>query len=118
MIDLDIEMTEKLCRYEIARAERSGESVNPYCLHHTPAHAMLELITLLRQAEKDAARYQWLRGQGCSDWEVDGVEVPHIEVTMWASYGVDGLNTGESLHGDEMDSAIDCAMNKRDGGDL
>lgn len=79
---------------------------------------MTHVMEKLRKAEKDAARYRWLRGQGCSDWEVDGVEVPHIEVTMWTNYGVDGLNTGESLHGDEMDSAIDCAMNKRDGGDL
>lgn len=61
MIDLDIEMTEKLCKHEIDRADRSGESINPYCLHHSPAHAMLELITRLRQAEKDAARYRWLR---------------------------------------------------------
>ncbi|MGL4752709.1 MAG: hypothetical protein ACRCXB_09890 [Aeromonadaceae bacterium] len=32
---------------------------------------MLELITRLRQAEKDAARYRWLKEHGRHDYDVD-----------------------------------------------
>jgi len=71
---------------------------------------LVELITRLRQAEKDAARYRWLRQQPCSGWEVDGDETSHIDVTMWRNDGFDNCNSGESLSGDQMDAAIDEAM--------
>ena len=70
----------------------------------------IELITRLRQAEKDAARYRWLREQPCGDWEVDGYGASHIDVTMWRNDGFDNCNSGESLSGDPMDAAIDEAM--------
>ena len=69
------------------------------------AEQMHKEIELLRQAEKDAARYRWLRQQPCSGWEVDGDETSHIDVTMWRNDGF-----GESLSGDQMDAAIDEAM--------
>lgn len=56
MIDLDIDELEKLCKYEIGRG-----TANPYTVNGNPIHAMLEIITRLRQAEKDAARYRELR---------------------------------------------------------
>lgn len=68
------------------------------------------LIDRLRQAEKDAARYRWLRQQPCSGWEVDGDETSHIGVTMWRNDGFDNCNSGESLSGGQMDAAIDEAM--------
>lgn len=77
-----------------------------------------DLITRLRQAEKDAARYRWLRDECFGDWEVGGVEVSYIEVTLWKNDGFDNCNFGESLHGAEMDSAIDEAMSGINGGDL
>ena len=71
---------------------------------------LVELITRLRQAEKDAARYRWLREQPCSDWEIDGEETSHIDVTLWRNDGFDKFNSGESLLGCSMDVAIDEAM--------
>ena len=71
---------------------------------------LVEIITRLRQTEKDAARYRWLRQQPCSGWEVDGDETSHIDVTMWRNDGFDNCNSGESLSGDQMDAAIDEAM--------
>lgn len=72
MIDLDIDELEKLCKYEIGRG-----TANPYTVNGNPIHAMLEIITLLRQAEKDAARYRWIKANGklgvgrCGvDWEL------------------------------------------------
>lgn len=53
---IDIDELEKLCKYEINRG-----TANPYTVNENPIHAMQELITRLRQAEKDAARYRWLR---------------------------------------------------------
>ena len=50
---------------------------------------LVELITSLRQAEKDAARYRWLRD-----------ECRH-------EYGVDDLFNGSS---DSIDKRIDAAM--------
>lgn len=68
------------------------------------------LVSRLRQAEKDAARYRWLREQPCSGWEIDGEETSHIDVTMWRNDGFDNCNNGESLFGESMDAAIDEAM--------
>ena len=72
MIDLDIDELEKLCKYEIGRGTAS-----PYTVNGNPIHAMLEMITLLRQAEKDAARYRWIKensqfgvGRCGVDWEL------------------------------------------------
>jgi hypothetical protein len=72
MIDLDIDELEKLCKYEINRG-----TVNPYTVNENPIHAMQELIIRLRQAEKDAARYRWIKANGqlgvgrCGiDWEL------------------------------------------------
>ena len=65
------------------------------------------LAERLISAEKDAARYRWLRQQPCSGWEVDGDETSHIGVTMWRNDGFDNCNSGESLSGGQMDAAID-----------
>ena len=85
---------------------------------YTTVERMGELIARLRQAEIDAARYRWLRDECFGDWEVGGVEVSHIEVTMWENDGFDNCSFGGSLHGAEMDSAIDEAMSGSSGGDL
>lgn len=69
-----------------------------------------EILTRLACAEKDAARYRWLREQPCSGWEIDGEETSHIDVTMWRNDGFDNCNNGESLFGESMDAAIDEAM--------
>ena len=100
MIDLD----EEQARMESMLDRRERMALGVTCTE------MIELITRLRQAEKDAARYRWLRQQPCSGWEVDGDETSHIDVTMWRNDGFDNCNSGESLSGDQMDAAIDEAM--------
>ena len=69
---IDIDEIEKLCKYEINRG-----TANPYTVNENPIHAMQELITRLRQAEKDAARYRWIKensqfgvGRCGIDWEL------------------------------------------------
>lgn len=69
---IDIDELEKLCKYEINRG-----TANPYTVNENPIHAMQELITRLRQAEKDAARYRWIKenskfgvGRCGIDWEL------------------------------------------------
>lgn len=69
---IDIDELEKLCKYEINRG-----AANPYTVNENPIHAMQELITRLRQAEKDAARYRWIKenskfgvGRCGVDWEL------------------------------------------------
>ena len=100
MIDLD----EEQARMESMLDRRERMALGVTCTE------MIELITRLRQAEKDAARYRWLREQPCSDWEITGEETSHIDVTMWRNDGFDNCNSGESLSGDQMDAAIDEAM--------
>ena len=101
MIDLDeIEIAARKPWY--CRSKLEDNSLSP--------EVLVELITRLRQAEKDAARYRWLREQPCSDWEITGEETSHIDVTMWRNDGFDNCNSGESLLGDLMDAAIDEAM--------
>lgn len=79
MIDLDD---------ELARMERLLERRERMALGVT-CNEMIELITRLRQAEKDAARYLWLRD-----------ECRH-------EYVVDDLFDG---HSDLIDKRIDAAM--------
>ena len=55
MIDLD----EEQARMEAMLAHRERMALGVTCTE------MIELITSLRQAEKDAARYRWLRDCGC-----------------------------------------------------
>ena len=103
MIDLD--RLESRCK----EASRNGYGKHPV-IECASAESIMELITRLRQAEKDAARYRWLREQPCSDWEIDGEETSHIDVTLWRNDGFDKFNSGESLLGCSMDVAIDEAM--------
>ena len=101
MIDLDeIEIAARKPWY--CRSKLEDNLLSP--------EVLVELITRLRQAEKDAARYRWLREQPCSDWEIDGEETSHIDVTLWRNDGFDKFNSGESLLGCSMDVAIDEAM--------
>lgn len=67
MIDLD----EEQARMEVMLARRERMALGVTCTE------MIELITRLRQAEKDAARYRWLKencqlgvGRCGVDWEL------------------------------------------------
>ena len=80
MIDLDvIEQAARKPWY--CRSKQEDNLLSP--------EVLVELITKLRQAEKDAARYQWLRD-----------ECRH-------EYGIDDLFDGSS---DSIDKRIDAAM--------
>ena len=103
MIDLD--KIEQQCK----NAMQNGYGHLPV-IECGNAVKVMELITRIRKAEKDAERYRWLRQQPCSGWEVDGDETSLIDVTMWRNDGFDNFNSGESLSGGQMDAAIDEAM--------
>lgn len=82
MIDLDVvEMAARKPWY--CRSKQEDNLLSPEIL--------VELITRLRQAEKDAARYRWLRHMA----EVDGATEMMLAI----------------LISDDWDSAIDEAMN-------
>jgi hypothetical protein len=104
MIDLDIDELERLCKYEIGRG-----TANPYTVNENPINAMLEIITLLRQAEKDAARYRWLRDESAFTHE-------NAPLTFFADTNGDQIAfhfNGSSysvLHDEMLDAAIDEAM--------
>lgn len=60
MIDLDI------LEFSLGVAESSGDKTTAiYCA------SLRELITRLREAEKDAARYRWLRDIARHEYDVD-----------------------------------------------
>ncbi|MGL4753560.1 MAG: hypothetical protein ACRCXB_14355 [Aeromonadaceae bacterium] len=62
MIDLDVvELAARKPWY--CRSKQEDNLLSPEIL--------VELITRLRQAEKDAARYRWLKEQGRHDYDVD-----------------------------------------------
>ena len=70
MIDLD--KLESRCK----EASRNGYGKHPV-IECASAESIMELITRLRQAEKDAARYRWIKANGqlgvgrCGvDWEL------------------------------------------------
>lgn len=92
---IDIDELEKLCKYEINRG-----TANPYTVNENPIHAMQELITRLRQAEKDAARYRWLRD------DASGLEMRAPLVFNADEYGT----SSTVIDGEHLDVAIDEAM--------
>ena len=70
MIDLD--KLESRCK----KASRNGYGKHPV-IECASAESIMELITRLRQAEKDAARYRWIKensqfgvGRCGVDWEL------------------------------------------------
>ena len=81
---IDFNVIERRC----SEAIRNGYGKHPV-IECADAESVMELITRLRQAEKDAARYRWLRD-----------ECRH-------EYGVDDLFNGSS---DSIDKRIDAAM--------
>lgn len=81
MIDLD----EEFARVEAMLARRERMALGVTCTE------MIELITRLRQAEKDAARYRWLRHMA----DVDGATEMMLAI----------------LISDDWDAAIDEVMN-------
>ena len=76
---INIDNVEKFVTEELAQGERFS----------LRKEGWIELITRLRQAEKDAARYRWIRD-----------ECRH-------EYGVDDLFDGSS---DSIDKRVDIAM--------
>ena len=99
MIDLDIDELEKLCKHEIGRG-----TANPYTVNGNPIHAMLEIITRLRQAEKDAARYRWLRESAST--EDHGGLAYNFRLVDAIRY-MPGAAPNETM---DIDDAIDEAM--------
>lgn len=93
MIDLD-GLEEHL--KEIIDDGRGGE-------RYTKAENVMALVQRLRQAEKDAARYRWLRR----------VEIDGLMVITCDDDGVPETNDGDPncVWGDGLDSLIDEAMN-------
>ncbi|MGL4756256.1 MAG: hypothetical protein ACRCXB_28215 [Aeromonadaceae bacterium] len=69
---------------------------------------MLELITRLRQAEKDAARYRWLRDES----NYCGAIGPLVFLTdANGSFCMDECQCKISLIEDSLDAVVDEAMN-------
>lgn len=68
--------------------------------------ALLELITLLRQAEKDAARYRWLRDEAA---DADQTSPLVFMADECADIVTDGDYQG-IMFGKLLDAAIDEAM--------
>lgn len=64
MIDLD--KLESRCK----EASRNGYGKHPV-IECASAESIMELITRLRQAEKDAARYRWLKEVARHDYDID-----------------------------------------------
>ena len=72
---------------------------------------LLHVIDRLRQAEKDAARYRWLRDNSVDlDWVVYGEEKTHVDITVWHNDGFDSANSGVDATPKEIDALIDEAM--------
>ena len=68
--------------------------------------ALLELITLIHQAEKDAARYRWLRDE--ARHHMDGA--PLAFMTNYDGEPIAYPECGMVLHESYLDEAIDEAM--------
>jgi hypothetical protein len=76
------------------------------CLHcdlkFVPITEVLTLEAALAEAQKDAARYRWLRGDSCPD---HSVRWTRWEVRRW-----NPPRWTDDLRRDALDAAIDAAM--------
>ncbi len=73
---------------------------------NTPAEEILGLIARLRDAEKDAARYRWIREQHNDAMGCTWVSVYHPG--GWVS--LDTSVSGKKVASLDLDSAVDTAM--------
>ena len=72
---------------------------------------LLILVERIIAAEKDAARYRWLRDNSVDlDWVVYGEEKTHVDITVWHNDGFDSANNGVDATQEEIDALIDEAM--------
>ena len=99
MIDLD--KLESRCK----EASRNGYGKHPV-IECASAESIMELITRLRQAEKDAARYRWLRDE--ARHHMDGA--PLAFMTNYDGEPIAYPECGMVLHESYLDEAIDEAM--------
>lgn len=89
--------------YMLSRDDDQNEANATHIAQANPS-AVLELITRLRAAEKDAARYHWLRNP---DQDVGNV----IDKRIGTPHDITGV--WEYRAGDELDNAIDDAMKEK-----
>ena len=99
MIDLD--KLESRCK----EASRNGYGKHPV-IECASAESIMELITRLRQSEKDAARYRWLRDE--ARHHMDGA--PLAFMTNYDGEPIAYPECGMVLHESYLDEAIDEAM--------
>ena len=91
------------------QAETEGQPITTYTatvlagLHGLRAE-FASLTERLDKAEKDAARYRWLRRQP------DDASAPRIDICFWQCNGDDSVNEGECLRLEAADTAIDTAI--------
>lgn len=106
-------MTQELRR--LAEAVRDAKTYNELVLAQTKlddsltSRQLLELLDRLEKAEKDAERYRWLRSPDTD------VSLVMDKRTGWVPpdervEGVGGYHTYEYRAGEELDAAIDAAM--------
>lgn len=86
-----------------------SHSETVYACHVGPS-VIRDLIARLRAAEKDAARYRWLRNPAQDVAMVLDKVTGHVPVD---SFGAGGYATYEYRAGEELDQAIDTAMEQQ-----
>lgn len=98
---IDIDAIERRCK----EATRNGYGKHPV-IECASAESLIELITRLRQAEKDAARYRWLRDEAA---DADQTSPLVFMADECADIVTDGDYQG-IMFGKLLDAAIDEAM--------
>lgn len=85
------------------RAMACADSTTKICV--VSSLSIVELITRLRQAEKDAARYRWLRDESAFTHN-------NAPLVLFTDCNGDAIifNSGCVLHDEDLDKAIDEAM--------
>lgn len=94
---IDLELLERAVKKVWYTRTEDEDAVHSHVISEL---GILDLITRLRQAEQDAARYQWLREQHWNDSDLCVVSSPKESVKL----GYDCPS------GDRLDVIIDGAM--------
>lgn len=101
----DVVLTADADKAQLAR--EYGREVTSLADHAQATARIEDLKRRLETAEKDAARYRWLRRQP------NNTKAPRIDVVRWTKLDR-SANEGEGLRLDELDAAIDASLNTKE----
>lgn len=96
--------TEQSLRYHLRVADGTCPEADPPLIHACSPEVILRLVAALRESQRDAERYKWLRD--CAEYFSYGDD---LTGSPWVVMGL-GRDDAEPCSGIRLDAAVDAAI--------